>query len=170
VLIIVIIMFARKKTKIRIAYGMLTFSALAVIALDARVRTTPPIPSTGEQRITSNEPPLPFTITRLADSPFPEACPDRNGPNGTTLAHDESTQLPKRKKNVTSAGVYFLTVAVQVDLGAGPVAFHRGTRVQLLRSQDGKLLVRHNGADFLIEKSQVTDDPDALASLARHSS
>ena len=36
--------------------------------------------------------------------------------------------------------------------------------------EDGKLRVRRNSTDFLIEKSQVTDDLNVLAALARNSS
>ncbi len=86
------------------------------------------------------------------------------------LALRDSVQIPKRENSAAASSVYFLTVAIHVDSAAGPVAFHRGTRVLLVRPQDGKLLVRHHGTDFLIEKSQVTDDLNALATLARNSS
>ena len=163
-------MFVRKKTKLRIAYGLLTFTALTVIARDARSRNAPQIPSMEMRPIVSQETAPTLGITRLADSPFPDARPSSTDASARTLALHESVQIPKREKSAAPSSVYFLTVAIQVDSGAGPVAFHRGTRVLLIRPQDGKLLVRHHGTDFLIEKSQVTDDLNALAALARNSS
>ena len=163
-------MFVRKKTKLCIAYSLLTFSALAIIAHDASLRSALPLPSMQAGRIIPPEPAPPLAITPLAESPFPEARPNRMDASAAALAHHESIPPPKRKKIVAPASVYFLTVAVRVESDAGPVAFHRGTRVLLVRPQDGKFLVRHNGTDFLIEKSQVTDDLNALAALARNSS
>ena len=163
-------MFVRKKTKLRIAYGLLTFTAFTVVAHDARSRSTLPVPSMEMRPIVSQETAPSLGITRLADSPFPKARPTSMDASARTLALRESVQIPKRKKSAAPSSVYFLTVAIQVDSGAGPVAFHRGTRVLLVRSQDGKLLVRHNGTDFLIEKSQVTDDLNVLGKLARNSS
>lgn len=169
-LIISINMFVRKKIKLRIAYSLLIVSVLAAIAHDARLRSSLPLSSTQTQPDKSPELALPFTITPLAQSPFPEARPNRFDANLHPLAHAESTPVRKQERHTPPAGVYFLTVAVQVDSGGGPVAFDRGTRVRLVRRQGGKLLVRHNGTDFLIEKSQVTDDLNALATRTRNSS
>ena len=170
VLVISVLMFVRKKTKLRIAYGLLAFTAFTVLAHDARSRSALPVPSTESRPIASQEIAPALAITRLADSPFPEARPTSMDASARTLALRESVQIPKREKNAAPSGVYFLTVAIQVDSGAGPVAFHRGTRVLLVRPQDGKLLVRHHGTDFLIEKTQATDDLNELATLAHHSS
>ena len=68
------------------------------------------------------------------------------------------------------SSVWFLTVAMTVGSGTRPVALNRGTRVHLVREQDGKFLVRRNGTDFLVEKTQVTDDIGSLTRLARTSS
>ena len=170
VLVIFIIMFVRKKTKLRIAYGLLTFTAFTVIAHNARSRSSLPVPSMEGRPIASQEMAPSPAITRLADSPFPEARPTSMDASARTLALRESVEIPKRAKNAAPSSVYFLTVAIQVDSGAGPITFHRGTRVLLVRLQDGKLLVRHHGTDFLIEKSQVTDNLNALPALARNSS
>lgn len=113
---------------------------------------------------------MPLAITPLSESPFPEARPKRFDVNESALASNESTLKSKRAKTAATSEVYFLKVAVQVDSGQGPVALHRGTRVLLVRQQDGKLLVTRNGTDFLIEKSQVTNDLNSLARLARNPS
>ena len=167
-LIISILMFVRKKTKLGIAYALLTFTALALIASDAHFRHTPPVSDSQPGRAVSPAAALPLAITPLAESPFPEARPNRADAN-TALARIESTPTP-REKTAAPSSVYFLTVAVQVNSNDGPVALIRGTRVLLVRQQGGKFLVRHNRTDFLIEKSQVTNDLNALAALARSSS
>lgn len=162
-------MFVRKKTKLAFAYSLLVASALSVTAYDARLRSAPPL-RTQIGHFDSPEPALAFTITAIAESPFPEARPKHFDASAPILAHNEATQDPTRQKHAPPSGIYFLTVAVTVDSGEGAVAFNRGTRVRLIRQQDGKLLVTRNGTDFLIEKSQVTDDLNALAALARNSS
>ena len=169
-LIIAILMFVLKKTKLRFAYALLTVTALAAIARDASLRTTLPLPKSQAQNSITQDSSVPFAITRLADSPFSEARPSRADAILDTQTRDESTPVPTRRKTAVRSGVYFLTVAIQVDSGAGPVAFNRGTRVLLVKEQDGKLLVRHHRTDFLIEKSQATDDLNALTALARNSS
>lgn len=168
-LIISIIMFVRKKTKLRIAYGILTVTSLSVLAYDANVRSDLRSQSSEALRAQFREP-VPLPITPIAQSPFPEARPGISAPNQPVLAKSESPAFPKPAKQAAAPGIYFLTVAVQVDSGNGPVALHRGTRVHVLRQQDGKFLVRHNRTDFLIEKSQVTDDLNTLGTLARNSS
>ena len=170
VLIISILMFVRKKTQLGIAYGLLTLSAFAVIARDAHVRSAPPLVAMETGRMIFSESGPPLAITPLVESPFPKARPNRMDASTMTLARDESIPQAKQKNQAAPSGVYFLTVAVRVNSGDGPVAFHRGTRVRFVREQDGKFLVRRNGTDFLIEKSQVTDDLNALATLARNSS
>lgn len=164
-LLISITMFVRKKTKIAFAYGVLAASALSVTTYDACLRSAPPRHRTQAGRFDAAEPALPLGITPIAESPFPEARPGNFDVSGSVL-----TQVPNRTKHTPPSGVYFLTVALQVDSAEGTVAFHRGTRVRLIRQQDGKLLVTRNGTDFLVEKSQVTDDLNALASLAGSSS
>ena len=160
-------MFVRKKTKIRIAYGFLAATSIAIIANDARLRTVS-LATMHSPRIAAPAPAL--AITRLADSPFPEARPNRMDANATALGHSESRPTLKPGKIAAPSSVYFLTVPVQVNSNDGPVALIRGTRLQFVRQQDGKFLVRHNRTDFLIEKSQVTDDLSALTALAHHSS
>ena len=162
-------MFVLKKIKLRIAYGLLTVTAFAAIARDASLRNELPSKSQAQNSITQDSS-VPFAITRLADSPFSEARPSRADAILDTQTRDESTPVPTRRKTAVRSSVYFLTVAIQVDSGAGPVAFNRGTRVLLVKEQDGKLLVRHHRTDFLIEKSQATDDVNALTALARNSS
>ena len=71
------IMFVRKKTKLRIAYGLLTFTALATIVRDARLRGALPLANTQGGRIISQGSAVPLAITPLAESPFPEARPNR---------------------------------------------------------------------------------------------
>lgn len=166
-LIISIIMFVRKKTKIRIAYALLTASSLVAIAHDAQLRNAPP-PATPRATETASRAPL--EITPLAESPFPEARPNYLQGGGTGLTKNETAPGLRRKRAASQASDYFLTVSIQVDCGDGPIAFDRGTRVHLVRQQDGKLLVRTNGNDFLVEKSQLTDDINALPALARNSS
>lgn len=163
-------MFARKKTTLRFAYALLTVTALAAIARDASLRGTRPLSQSPAGHGTFQESTAAFAITRLADSPFSEARPSRADAILDTQTRDESTPVPTRRKTAVRSSVYFLTAAIQVDSGAGPVAFNRGTRVLLVKEQDGKLLVRHHRTDFLIEKSQATDDLNALTALARNSS
>jgi hypothetical protein len=162
-------MFVRKKTKLRIAYGILTVTSLSVLAYDANVRSDLRFQNTEALRAQFREP-VPLPITPIAQSPFPEARPSISAPNQPLLANGGSAKIPKPAKHAAASGVHFLTVAVQVDSGNGPIALHRGTRVHILRQQDGKFLVRHNRTDFLIEKSQVTDDLNTPGTLARNSS
>jgi hypothetical protein len=84
-------------------------------------------------------------------------------------ANSTAARTPASSRTA-SPDIYFLKVPVQVDCGSGSVALNRGTRVKLLRQQDGKLLVTRNGTKFLIEKSQVTDDIASLSTFARNSS
>jgi hypothetical protein len=160
-------MFVRKKTKLRIAYGLLTATSFSVVAYDAHVRNDVRFESTEALRALAREPAPPLPILPIAQSPFSEAHP---APARPVLADNTVPEIPKLQARAGTAGVYFLTVPVSVDSGHGPVAFHRGTRVHLVRQQDGKILVRHDRTDFLIEKSQVTDDLNALGRLARNSS
>ncbi len=163
-------MFVQKKTKLRLAYAVLAFIALAVGARDAHLRSTASISSPAAERSGSQTPALPLAILPIADSPFPEARAHRAGTTANTRASNDPVPTPKPEIASGLQDVFFLTVAVKVESKEGPVAFLRGTRVRLLRQQDGRLLVRHNRTDFLIEKSQVTDDLNALTALARNSS
>jgi hypothetical protein len=157
-------MFVRKKTKLRIAYGLLAITALSVIAYDADARTHLNLQGTMAEHARVREQAAPLPILPLAQSPFRDAQPD------ASVASNESQPARSAVEHAVPSDVFYLKVAVQVDSGGGPVSFNRGTRVRLVREQGGKFLVTRNGTDFLIEKSQVTDDLTALAALARNSS
>lgn len=163
-LIISIIMFLRKKTKLRIAYGLLAVTAISVIAHDADTRAHLDFHSTLAERAMHRAPAAPLPILPIAQSPFRDEMPD------AAIAQNRSPQAQPAMQHPSPSEFFFLKVAVQVDSGEGPVSFNRGTRVRLVREQDGKFLVTRNGTDFLIEKTQVTDDLNALAKLARNSS
>ena len=106
----------------------------------------------------------------LAQSPFPEARPESTSVREPAIARAEQPATTSRATTIGPSSVCFLTVAVNVNSGERLVALHRGTRVRLVREQDGKFLVRSKGTDFLIEKSQITDDLSQVAKLARNSS
>ena len=169
-LIISIIMFVRKKTKIKIAYILLASASLSIVGYDASLRSNPSVGSSEAQRAQAARPPMPLPITPLALSPFPEARPGHALASGPAVASTGRPSAEPRKTTVASSTAWFLTVAVKVDSGAKSVALNRGTRVHLVREQDGKFLVRRNGTDFLIEKTQITDDIGSLTKLARNSS
>ena len=163
-LIISIIMYWRKKTQVRIAYLLLTATGFGLVAHDSIQRAT--------------------SVEHNADSPLPPRSPIHVAPAVAIVPLAESqfieanhdafligTSAGKRTAaKPTPSGVYFLKAAMEVPSKDGPIALNRGTRVRLLREQDGKLRVRRNTTDFLIEKSQVTDDLNELAALARNSS
>ncbi|MEO6784868.1 MAG: hypothetical protein ABI318_01940 [Chthoniobacteraceae bacterium] len=159
-------MSVRKRIQLRIAYCLLTASAISVVACDEHSRTESLSRIAETQRVHYVEPKPALPITPLARSPFPEARPGQ--PDGREAAVTLASSRIKPKSAATA--IYFLKVAVQVDSGSGSVAFNRGTRVRLVRQQDGKFLVTRNGTDFLVEKSQVTDDIASLSALARNSS
>ncbi len=169
-------MFIRKKTKIRIGYGLLAVTSIYVVALDAEVRDQQGIRNTSSEseRAMMREPAPPLPILPLAQSPFSEARPTLASTslasNHGAPAQKNSPQTPPEEGTASASAILFLKAAMQVDLGEGPVAFPRGTRVHLVRQQDGKLLVTHDGVSFLVEKSQVTDDLAKLGVLARNSS
>ena len=163
-------MFVRKKTKLRIAYGLLTITALSVVEYDADVRSDLRYRSTQAERAQMSEHTAPLPMLPLAQSPFPEARPNAFAANTSEMAHSASNTDTPRETPGTSAAVFFLKVAVRVESEEGPVAFNRGSRVRLVRQQEGKFLVTRNGTNFLVEKSQVTDDIGSLTKFARNSS
>ena len=169
-LVISIIMFVRKKTKLRIAYGLLTLTSLSVFVYDAEVRSDSSIRNSQAQLAQFRKEPAPLPITPLAESPFPEARPGVITAGEPRIARMEPAAAAAHAPHTTPSGVYFLTVAVQVPAHEGLIDLNRGTRVRLVREQDGKFLVRRNGTDFLIEKTQVTDNIGSLTKLARNSS
>ena len=169
-LIKTIIMLLRKKTQLRIAYVVLATTAISVIAYDSARRSdngirTASLPPPPPQPAASALPILP-----LAKSPFREArLANFSTSEAATTRTDAKATAPNEPRNAPS-GIYFLKVAVEVPSKDGPISLNRGTRVHLVREQDGKLRVRRKTTDFLIEKSQVTDDFKVAAALARNSS
>ena len=165
-LIISIIMFFRKKMKLRIAYSLLALTAASVVAFDAQTRSQPP----AQERPAASAPTRTLasapSISPLADSPFAEAGQENFRARQQVIAHAEKSAARSPERHLGSSGVYFLKVAVQFESKDGPVALDRGTRVRLLSEQDGKFHVRRNNTDFLIEKSQLTDDLNELGTLA----
>ena len=168
-LIKTIIMLLRKKTQLRIAYALLAATAISVISYDAERRSD-------SARRTAQSPPPPRRLAPmlpflpLAQSPFLEARLKNLLASKSAPARSNAKTTASDDLRIAPSGVYFLKVAVEVPSETGPVALNRGTRVRLVREQDGKLRVRRNSTDFLIEKSQVTDDLNALTALARNSS
>ena len=162
-LIKTIIMLLRKKTQLRIAYALLAATAISVIAYDAERRND-------SARRTAQSPPPPRRLAPmlpflpLAQSPFQEARLKNLLASESAPARSNAKTTASDDLRIAPSGVYFLKVAVEVP------SENRGTRVRLVREQDGKLRVRRNSTDFLIEKSQVTDDLNALAALAHNSS
>ena len=169
-LIISIIMFLLKKTKVRIAYCLLGVASISIIAHDANDRGISRAGSSEAQRAQLARPTAPLPITTLAQSPFPEARPGYTSIPEPAIASTEKPPATPHEEPATTSSVRFLTVAVKVDSGIRAVALNRGTKVHLVREQDGKFLVRRNGTDFLIEKTQVTDNIASLGKLVRNSS
>jgi hypothetical protein len=167
-LIISIAMFVRRKTSLLCAYCLLGMSALAVVAYDAHRRGDFSLQVVQAAPIGSAERPQPVPFAPIAQSPFPEARPNRLAASERIAKQTEASQ-PSEKVPAPS-GIYFLKVAVRVESGDGPLSFGRGTEVRLVRLQDGKFLVTRDGTDFLIEKNHVTKDRRKPASLARSSS
>lgn len=169
-LIISIIMIILKKTKIRIAYCLLGITSISITGYDANERVRSSVGSSEPHRTHLDPHPASLPFTPLAQSPFPEARPGYSSTPEPTVASTAKTPAALRGEPAALSSVRFLTVAVKVDSGATAVALNRGTRVHFVREQDGKFLVRRNGTDFLIEKTQVTDNIASLGKLARNSS
>ena len=169
-LIISILMLVRKKTKIRIAYSLLALGSFSIIAYDANLRENPHLNSSEVSRKLEIGESVPLPMTRLAESPFPEARPGHRLASDPAVGNAGQAPTAIRENAAKPSAAWFLTVAVKVDSGTKEVALHRGTKVYLVREQDGKFLVRRNGTDFLIEKTQVTDNIASLGELTRNSS
>jgi hypothetical protein len=160
-------MFVRKRTKLRIAYSLLTITSLSIIAHDAQTRGNLRTGPSEAHRAQFDRTSAPLPITPLAQSPFDEARPEHTIALASSRAHTEQPQI---SKSVVPSSVWFLTVALKVDTGTKSVALSRGTRVHLVGERDGKFLVRRNGTDFLVEKTHITDDIGSLTKLAHHPS
>ncbi len=169
-LIISIIMFVRKKTRLQIAYSVLTIGSLSTIVYDARQRSERPPDGSEAQRVLATKLTAILPITPLALSPFREARPDYPSASESSTASAIRASAEMNERTGRSSSVWFLTVPVKFDSGTKAVALNRGTKVHLVREQDGKFLVRRNGTDFLIEKTQVTDNIAGLGKLVRNSS
>ncbi len=170
-LIISIMMLLRKKTQLRIAYALLAATAASLIAYDFAQRSEPAVQNVQTEPMPpppQNTPGLP--ILPIAQSPFREANREAFLASHPAPTSTETKAPSIAQHRSAQSGVYFLKVAVEVPSKHGPLALNRGTRVRLVREQDGKLRVRRNTTDFLIEKSQVTDDLNELSALARNSS
>ena len=169
-LIIPIIMILRKKHKLRVAYAFLAVTTASVLAYDWEHRSR----TDGSNAESHQEPPRrtasALPMVPLAQSPFREASLESFLASQSAVAHQEPKAKAPRDHRIVPSGVYFLKVAMQVPAKDGPLTLNRGTRVHLVREQDGKLRVRRNSTDFLIDKSQVTDDLNELGTLARNSS
>ena len=169
-LIISTIMFVRKKTKLRIAYCLLALGSFSIVVYDTNLRGDCAAVQSETQRALPARRPVPLPITQLALSPFPEARPGYHVAYDSAAASASQASAEMLEKTPRSSSVWFLTVAVKVDSGIKSVALNRGTKVHFVREQDGKFLVRRNGTDFLIEKTQVTDNIASLGKLVRNSS
>jgi len=169
-LIIVITMFVRSKTSLLCAYCLLGVSALAVVAYDAHRRGELSRQDAPTAPVGIAERPQPVPFAPIAESPFPEARPDRLAAGERIAKQTEASHAESSEKAPAPSGIYFLKVAVRVQSGEGPLSFGRGTEVRLVRQQDGKLLVTRDGTDFLIEKTHVTKDRRKPGTLARNSS
>ena len=169
-LIISIIMFFRKKTKLLCAYSLLASSSLAIVAHDAHQRTESSLHVTQAARAPIPKPLAPVPFAPIAQSPFLDARPIQLAAGERIATRSKASPAASREQEPAPSRLYFLKVSVRINSDDGPLSFRRGTEVRLVRQQDGKLLVTRNGTDFLIEKTQVTDDRHALAKLARSSS
>ncbi len=156
--------------KLRIAYGLLAVTAASVVAYDVQIRSQPPAQERQAAPARTQALASAPSISPLADSPFAEAGQENFRALQSANAEVEKNAATSPARLIASSGVYFLKVAVQFESENGPVALNRGTRVRLVREQDGKFRMRRNNTDFLIEKSQVTDDLNELGTLARNSS
>ena len=165
-------MYWRKKTQVRIAYVLLTATGVGLVVHDSIQRATSvehnaesPLPTPAPVNAAPS-----VAIVPLAESQFIEANREAFLISKSADKRPAAKATPPGPHHATPSGVYFLKVAMEVPSKNGPISMNRGTRVRLVREQDGKLRVRRNTTDFLIEKSQVTDDLNELAALARNSS
>ena len=160
------IMAFKKKTQLAIAYTFLFSAAGAVVTADSLDRRStlkqPTAAPTEHIRL------APYPMTCLADSPFLKGRV-KDGLPVATLVFAETTE-GTRDRHVAPFGIYYLRVPVSTDTEDGPVTFGPGTQVRLVRHQAGKIRVTRNGVDFLVEEKHVTNDLDAVATLARSSS
>lgn len=163
-------MLLRKKNQLRIAYALLAITAASVIAYDSEQRTDTGTPAEQSPSVPARRAAAALPMAPLAQSPFREASLEGFLASQAAMTRTQSKAKAPGGHRLLSSSVYFLKVAVQVPSKDGPLTLNRGTRVRLVREQDGKMRVRRDTIDFLIEKSQVTDDLNELATLARISS
>jgi hypothetical protein len=168
-LIIAIAMFVRRKTSLLCAYCLLGMSALAVVAYDAHRRGELTLQNVQAAPVGIAERSEPVPFAPIAQSPFPEARPDRLAAGERVAKQTEASRAEPSETAPALSGIYFLKVAVRVQSGDGPLSFGRGTEVRLVRQQDGKLLVTRDGTDFLIEKTHVTKDRKPAARVRNSS-
>ena len=143
----------RKNTQLIIAYTCLFASAIGAICHDAQWRANQPIVlSEAEQKAAlRREKGLSSTrVAPIAEEPVPASVASHK-PDG-------AAQLPR--------GIFLLKEATTVRTTDGPSRqLSAGTQVMLVRREDGKMKVTHDGVDFLVEDGQVTRNMKAIEKL-----
>ena len=134
----------RKNTQLLIAYTSLFASAIGAICRDAQWRASQPIVFSEAEQKAALRREKGLSTTRVA--------PIAEEPAPATIASkipDDAAQLPR--------GVFLLKEPTTVRTTDGPSRrLSAGTQVMLVRREDGKMKVTHEGVDFLVEDGQVT--------------
>lgn len=147
------------------SYGMLTMTAVVVLAYDSAERADVEMQTARKPRIVRREAPVDIQILPLAQSPYREA---RTG--STELARHSQSPGRLSMADIHRSESLFLKVSVQVDMEGKSVSLDRGTAVEFVRKMGSKLVVKHEDSEFIVERWQVTDDRAKLDGLARSSS
>ena len=150
-----VIIMLPKTRRLLVAYSLLAAASVAILAHDNSARRKVPA-ARSVPRPPDSFPAVPLPITRLADSPFLKTA--ANAPGSDFETEPEPI------------AVVFLKVAVQAQTRDGSIHFAPGTQVRLLQSLGGRMKVTRDGADFVVEDWQITDDPKTAARLARSAS
>lgn len=143
----------RKNTQLLIAYTTLFASAIGALCHDAKWRASQPIVFSEAEKKAALRREKGLSTTRvapIAEEPAPAAVASKKP--------DDAAQLPR--------GVFLLKEPTTVRTTDGPIRqLSAGTQVMLVRREDGKMKVTHEGVDFFVEDGQVTRNMKAIEKL-----
>ena len=144
------------------AYGLLAAVSVSIVVHDNSARRNARTTTNNVSAFPDPVALVPLPMTRLEESPFLKTHASDSDPLPEFAAAN-----PAR---TAQSGVFFLKVAVQAQTREGARNFTPGTQVRVLQSQDGRMKVTRDGADFVVEDWQITSDPETAARLARSAS
>lgn len=159
----------RKRATITAAYTLLAAISIWTVALDTYGR----MDSEGSPEISPASEPIattPLPLAPLANSPFPRKSSPGVLTASVAVASPVLESPREGTRRMAPFGVFFLRVPVQAQTDEGAKSFNAGTQVRVIRRQNGRIKVTHDGADFFVEDWQISNEPDSVAVLARATS